>query len=196
MPVIILGSSGSVPIDPTFDDGGAIQLMDTTIQNAGAFHILEQLITTSGTTVATNAPAGSSTFTDNTEDVHLQSIEQHGSFSIEVITTSSTTVTPNISPSTSPSPSPSDPGPTVGDFTDESIHISNTLVLFSGGFSVEVISVQDSSVETSSQTGSSSFTQGDVTSGTEQPPESDTSVLSGDGMSAPNITTSSTTVLS
>jgi hypothetical protein len=68
--------------------------------------------------------------------------------------------------------------------------------LFTGGFSVESVIVQGASVVTSAPAGSSTFTQGDVASGTAQPPEQDLTVLSDDGMSAPVITTTTTTVLS
>ncbi len=197
MPVIVLGNrSGSLPIDPTFDDGGVIQVLDPSVEFVLAFRIIEQLITISGGEVTTNSIAGSSTFTDSTEEVNSQSIVSYFSFSAHVVPTSTTTVTPNISASTTPTPSAPDGGPTVSDFTDESIYVSGGSVIFSSGFSVEVVPEQDVSVIATTTAGSSTFTQGDVASGISQPPEQDGFVLHDDGMSAPVITTSKTTVLS
>ena len=171
MPVIVLGGRGAAPIDPTFDDGGVIQPLDPSMLVIGAFHIVEQLITTTGTTVIPGV-TGSATFLGEAEITVPTTTYQWSAFSTEGVQVVTTYATPNLPPADPvASPSTPDGGPTVSDFMDAGIVVVDPTVLDFDAFSTDTLHIVDPSIPAPVAVSSSNFTQGTVTNGTTPPPD-------------------------
>jgi hypothetical protein len=192
MPVIVLGSRGSVPIDPTFDDGGVIQLLDPDVPVIGAFHIVDQFMTITSTTVSVGITSSATLIGGAEETLSPLIVHPDAVFSVGVISTLTPFVTPNLPPVVPApiTPSTADGGPTVDDFTDSGIVVFDGAVVYFGGLSTGVTSDLDPIIPPPVNAGSSTFTQGDVVGGVSPPPDLDPIVPAGqeNSMTAPIIT--------
>lgn len=198
MPVIVLGGRSSLPIDPTFDDGGNIQTIGSLLEDSDGF-----------STSAPNSVVGTSVITGSggasfngsiTSTIPTDIVDVAGGFTIDVVQVIGATPTPNIvPPPAAPGVSPPGGSPTTGDFDDDGViqNMGTSVVAIAGGFinpaSEHVVGTLVSSVPV----GSDAFTNGTVTNGT-TPATNIDPILSGafDGLSADAVHVQTTLVLS
>ncbi len=164
MPVIILGSSGSIPIDPDFDDGGNVQDASTSLDQY--IGIVDSPTVTNASTSVSVGIANSSTFFDNTSVPIIPGfvIMTAGGFSIDTVQTIPGVATPDIVTSSLPTASAPTSDPTVGDFDDDGIvqNASTTVENNIGGFITNDPVTSAATTVSSIQAGSSTFTEGNV----------------------------------
>ena len=186
MPVIVLGGRSSLPIDPTFEDGGNIQTIGTSWEDFDAFSTNDPFGVI-GTDVITGS--GGASFNGSiTSTIPGDVVIVVGGFTIDVLPIIGTIPTPNIvPPPAAPGVSPVGGMPTVGDFDDDSViqNMGTSVVTIADGFfQPSTVTTVDPTVS-SVQAGSNSFTSGTVTSGTTPATEIDATVGTGFGLISP-----------